>query len=254
MQVCKCKDAKYLLHELHKLQLNRSSGEWFFRGQRDSRWGLTPGLFRLGLPREELEPFENTMKDRMRRVLQARTQAHLGLYEDDEYLLALAQHYGAPTRLLDWSRSPEVAAYFAASDSVANATKAEMFSVFAMASIYENSHGVSGSRIIQPPFGGNDNMASQRGVFMLHNWGAANIWDSQQETHTERSPVVDADLTTRLLRFDLPTDRASEVLSELHSRGVEGSNVYPGNRGIVQLAVDQTWQSMLPRAASITET
>lgn len=93
---------------------------YMFRGQSRRQWRLNPSLGRL-LP-NGIAPAKAL--DVERRLLEDfRSQAHLhvpaGLLPrsfppvSPTEWWALMQHYGAPTRLLDWTQSPYVAAYFA---------------------------------------------------------------------------------------------------------------------------------------------
>lgn len=88
---------------------DHNSSTWAFRGLGDIDYQLLPSIGRLAhysLPRERavLAAFQ-------RRVPQFTPDVG---FEQWEYL-ALAQHHGVPTRLLDWTTNPLVAAYFAAS-------------------------------------------------------------------------------------------------------------------------------------------
>jgi hypothetical protein len=95
---------------------------WIFRGEENSEWHLCPRAGRLPFFRsaEPVHPDRPmTMQNPPRDIGRFTAWRHLAsayvsdLPENDFECLAYAQHYGLPTRLLDWTENPLVALYFA---------------------------------------------------------------------------------------------------------------------------------------------
>jgi len=90
---------------------------WIFRGQRKSNWKLKSSLELAALDRFDCKPAHMVEIERgLLRKFKREAHHYLSrLPEPDDFMqwLALMQHFGAPTRLLDWSYSFYVAAHFA---------------------------------------------------------------------------------------------------------------------------------------------
>lgn len=87
--------------------------QWLFRGVSDSSFQLVPSIGRV---RHKSIDTVVTRKEEERALWRFRdhVRPYIGLQvANDLEWMVVAQHHGLPTRLLDWSRSPLVALYFA---------------------------------------------------------------------------------------------------------------------------------------------
>ena len=100
-------------------RLNGLSGNWAFRGQSKAEWPLQPSLDRATTVTSVNQRFmANYRRYEENLLFRFQQQAHRYVAhppekEDVLSWLALMQHHGVPTRLLDWTKSAYIAAYFA---------------------------------------------------------------------------------------------------------------------------------------------
>jgi hypothetical protein len=97
--------------------------QWAFRGERDERWPLFStlsrylqnfGVARAAWPQQEA---------RILRIFKRKAHQYLDKppdFDDDFQWMAFMQHHGAPTRLIDFTWSPYVAAFFALERTLAD--------------------------------------------------------------------------------------------------------------------------------------
>lgn len=184
-------------------------------------------------------------------------------------IYALAQHYGIPTRLLDWSSRPLVAAYFAAIEpgrSIwhANTTKGgtrpdgriavwAVNETFVSRACHELDPGVV---MVTVPQTSNPNLRRQAGLFTLVRFKTGSPTENPPalDDLMAGDAVLDALVKTggvpplpMLYKFTLSYDDVPCLLYYLHVAGIDAAAIYDGHGSIVDGMGEPRFRSVCTR-------
>lgn len=230
--------------------LSYGSG-WVFRGHSDASWRLSSTLERY------CKPFTPSVgEELLSRRFKRNAYSYLRAAEipvDDVEWLALMQHHGAPTRLLDWTTSPFVAALFALEEATNEKGTSAVWAVDAAWCRDQGSRIISDSigkpvpeditwprefhalvieqklRFVMPvePFRRNARLTIQNGTFLFP--GDINAGFEANFSSYDQSVIKQ-----HILKIEVPSSLRQEVLQDLNLMNINRATLFPGIDGFAQ--------------------
>lgn len=177
---------------------------------------------------------------------------------DDLYeLAALSQHYGIPTRLLDWTKDIFVALYFATTGVLKKTTidNDDSFIIWALnVNLIEILKGAKQPipiRIIQPEYYGNPNLGAQQGVLTF--WEIKRpMGEDRDVVRTNRTPLDELiresikhhDFNLKdvfFYKFIIKNYAAEDVFRFLTRMRYDAARLFPGYYGVTKKIEDNTY-------------
>jgi len=212
--------------------LSKFPGQPWWRGHPDATWRLVPSVHRA----DHGPTYEPNIAVKFAKRAPTR-YPNTPPADDLASWLFLMQHYGLPTRLLDWTESPLMAAYFAVSEQ-AHAAKDGALWVLDPFSMNEVTAGEAG--LLQPwhPYVENlVNLAFTHGTATDPGVAAMTTEEIdlrmlvQQSGFTihGNSEALEArsDMAGRLAKYVIPASAKDRIRRELRSLGVRERTVFP---------------------------
>lgn len=231
--------ASFLDNLPNAMQYDTEDDRYIYRGHGCSTWDLTSSFDRLH-NEKNLKNREDLFNEHLSCFQKESIKS--GYITQDNIInsvAAKAQHYGMPTRLLDWTYSPYIAAYFAYSSMTLLEKHGNRdVSIWVMdkasieATVYEKHLD-----IVELIEDGNHRLNAQYGLF-------TRLYTSHSSVNTMIADEY-TKLSTSLIKFSLPSTEVENVLRDLSLMGISSKSLFPGIEGVARYA---TIKSMLKNA------
>jgi hypothetical protein len=226
---------------------------WVFRGQKDSSWPLLTSLERAcpqGLLANVAEDYILGEFTRSAHHFVGGSELPKGRLE----WLAIMQHHGAPTRLMDWTTSPYVAAFFALNKALDEDGTCALWAMRTSWFKQENERrvndtydgplpvdGLSNPRVFgrvfcqRPmalvgtvqPHRKNRRMLIQQGVFVCPG-------DINMGFEGNLGSYNSSDLKANLAKIVLPSRVRADALADLRKMNITETTLFPGIDGFAR--------------------
>lgn len=204
-----------------------NESDFLFRGQSQD-WALLPKLARLSL-KGEIKNIEKLLLDKFRRASFPLTE-----FKSDERwdLIALAQHHGLPTRLLDWSNSALAALWFAVKDAPLMVNGNEQNGVVWILKPEVDDYRTDQfdplsnkiTKIFRPRVVSR-RISAQAGAFTVHKFN-----DSGNVIRLETHKIF----SRKLIKVIVPPNNFSQIRHRLNILGVNYSTIFPDIDGLCE--------------------
>jgi hypothetical protein len=196
------------VEDLLRIVQSYTNATVIYRGVTSSKYELIPkvGRRRRGGKRLELKDERYIF-----RLFRQRAIVHLGRTPTDDWeWLAIAQHHGLPTRLLDWTRNPLVAAYFSVIDATADDSAIYAYRSKTYLSIEKHLDPFKVDHVARVvPNHATVRIAVQSGLFTIH----------PRPTEAFTSSDID--------KFVIPNDARKRMKKALSKIGVDRASMFP---------------------------